>query len=312
MDQLEHAESPVSGARDGNHVVMVPERRGVEPFNLESRLPRHDDSHDELLVVDHDWLAKQKAESALRQSQEELRSLSVQLLSVQEQERQRIAADLHDGLGQSLSLINLSLEQVAQSILDGDDKVAVEILTRTVHKVKDAMAELRRTTSDLRPPMLDDLGIVPTMTWFVREFESACRKTRVEKDMDISENDVPARLKATIFRILQEAMNNIIKHADADAVRVSLKRTGGLLQFLVEDNGRGFDPAVQFEHRSKERRSEERGTEDRRIGLLTMKERARSSNGMFEIRSACGKGTRIQITWRLDGGAVSQTDAAMT
>lgn len=309
VDHAKHLETAGS-VLDASAIAMAPEARGVEPFrpfNLDNRLPGYDGAgrdgfNQELYVSNSEWLGMPDAESALRQSQEELRLLSRQLLDIQEKERQRIAADLHDGIGQSLSLIKMSIESVAQLILAGDDQAAVEFLQQTIHKVKDAMAELRRTTSDLRPPMLDDLGIVPTMTWLFREFESACRETKIELDTNIAESDVPMPLKATIFRILQEAINNIAKHANASSIRVRLKKNDGLLQFSVEDNGRGFEPS----------RLVNRRIADGGFGLVTMKERARSSGGAFEINSADGQGTRIQVAWRLEGGSVNQGDDAPT
>ncbi|OIR16338.1 signal transduction histidine-protein kinase/phosphatase DegS [mine drainage metagenome] len=233
-------------------------------------------------------LGAMKSEEALLRSREELRQISKQLLTIQENERQRIAADLHDGIGQSLSLIKLSLESVMQQVVTGERREAVRSLQQLSHKVKETMAELHRTTMDMRPAMLDDLGIIPTLSWFFREFESAWHDRKVEKDVSIAESDVPVPLKATIFRILQEAMNNIVKHARADSIHVSLKRTGDILQLSIADNGRGFDLSAA---------SARRGS-DRGFGLFTMKERARSSGGSFEMQSALESGTRILVSWR--------------
>lgn len=230
-----------------------------------------------------------KTEEALRNSQDELRQISMQLLNIQENERQRIASDLHDGIGQSLSLIKLSLESVVQLVNTGERQAAVESLQQLEHKVKETMAELHRTTMDMRPAMLDDLGIIPTLSWFFREFESAWRDRKVEKDVSIAECDVPVALKATIFRILQEAMNNIVKHAGADLIRVSLKKDGGILRLSIDDNGQGFDISG-----ASVRRGSNRG-----FGLFTMKERARSTGGSFDMQSILESGTRIVISWRL-------------
>lgn len=233
-------------------------------------------------------LGAMKSKKALLRSQEELRLISKQLLTIQENERQRIAADLHDGIGQSLSLIKLSVESVIQQVVSGECREAVESLLQLSHKVKETMAELHRTTMDMRPAMLDDLGIIPTLSWFFREFESVWRDRKVEKDVSIVESDVPVQLKATIFRILQEAMNNIVKHARADYIHVSLKKNGDILQLSIADNGRGFDlPAASV------RRVSGQG-----FGLFTMKERARSSGGAFEMHSALESGTRILVSWR--------------
>lgn len=233
--------------------------------------------------------------------QEEMRQLSAQLLTIQETERQRIAADLHDGIGQSLSLIKLSLETAMQQLMAGESIEAVQVLGQLTLKVKETMNELHRTTMDMRPSMLDDLGIVPTLSWFFREFESAWRGRKIEQDVHIAENDVPVPLKTTIFRILQEAVNNIVKHADADLVRVSLKRNGRLLQLAIEDNGCGFDLAsVSI-----------RDCSGHGFGLLTMRERARSSGGTFDMQSSRERGTRIFISWQLTTGTAELATAQL-
>lgn len=128
-----------------------------------------------------------------------------------------------------------------QQIKAGEHQGAMESLQQLTRKAKETMDELHRTTMDLRPSMLDDLGIIPTLSWFFREFESAWRGRTIEKDVSVAEGDVPASLKTMIFRILQEASNNIVKHANADWMRVSLNKTSGLLQLSIEDNGCGFD-----------------------------------------------------------------------
>lgn len=270
-----------SGAVDGKSILMALHGCCVETSNL---------------VIDHDLNVEINAEETLRQSKDELRQLSVQLLAIQENERRRIAADLHDGIGQSMSLIKMSMESVAHLINTGAHQEAVESLQQMIHKVKDTMTELRCITTDLRPSMLDDLGIIPTLSWFFREYETAWRDKKIEKDISIAESEVPDSLKTTIFRILQEAMNNIVKHANAKHIRVSLKKTNGMLQFSIEDNGQGFDPAgMLIRHGS-----------GRGMGLLTMKERARSSDGIFEMKSTPGQGTRILISWPHKDDAVER------
>jgi signal transduction histidine kinase len=218
-------------------------------------------------------------------AQSELRRLSVQLLTLQENERQRIAADLHDGIGQSLSLIKLSMQAGFQLIEAGDSASGLALLRGVAPRLDDAIAELRRTTSDIRPPMLDDLGIIPTLSWFFRELAPVCRGKRIDTELAIAERDVPAPIKVAIFRIVQEAMNNVLKHADADVVRVCLKKSAAGVQLSIKDNGRGFDlePAPSCRRRG--------------FGLLTMKERATSSGGLFTVESAAGQGTCVIATW---------------
>lgn len=229
-----------------------------------------------------------RAEENLRHSEEELRLLSGQLMSIQETERKRIAADLHDGIGQSLSVIKLSIEQAAYSLSKGATREAAETLQQLAPRVKDAIVEIRRISMDLRPSTLDDLGILPTLSWFFREFEAAARGITVERSITAVESDIPAALKVVIFRILQEAVSNIVKHAGATRIRFGLEKDNDTLIFRVEDNGCGFD-AIAFHE-----------TPSEGLGLRSMQERARLSGGNYQLKSVPKQGTSIRITWPLN------------
>jgi len=220
-------------------------------------------------------------------SQNELRRLSAQLLTIQESERQRIATDLHDGLGQSLTLIRLALEDVTGLLAANALSDAEASLQQLKSKVQDAFGELRRVAMDLRPSTLDDLGLLATLSWFFREFDSACRGIKIEKHLQVQENNIPVPLKISIFRILQEAVSNIVKHAKADHIRVSLMKAGDVLHLSVEDNGQGFDMAGGDNYCPL----------DKGLGLVSMKERAKFSGGTYRIESAIGQGTRIFVSW---------------
>jgi signal transduction histidine kinase len=233
-----------------------------------------------------EWL---RVEEALRVTQIQLSRLSAQHLTIQETERRRIAVDLHDGLGQTLSLVKLSIEEATSSLASRASEQVVKALARLRPQVKSALAELRRISMNLRPSTLDDLGIVATLSWYFREFEAACPGMRIERDITAKESEVPNPLKIAIFRIVQEATSNALKHAKADGIKVSLASAGGHLDLLIEDNGRGFDPASVAEHRDF----------NHGMGLQSMKERAELSGGRYEFQSAPGKGTRIHVQWPL-------------
>lgn len=224
---------------------------------------------------------------ALRESRNELQRLSGLLVTIQEDERRRIAMDLHDGLGQSLSLIKLSIESAVRQLAAGATDEVGESLQQLIPRVKEALAEVRRVSTELRPSILDDLGILPTLSWFFREFEAACGDIAVEKAFNLAEHEVPVTLKITLYRILQEALNNIVKHAGADRMRVSLERIDDVLHLLIEDNGCGFDPAsIKYVE-----------GQGRGLGLLSMKERASFSGGTYHLESIPGQGTRIKVSW---------------
>lgn len=235
---------------------------------------------------------------ALHESQEELRRLSGLLVSIQEDVRRRIALDLHDGLGQSLSLIKLSIEKCARLLAAGATKEAGETLRQLVPRVDEALVEVRRVSTELRPLILDDLGILPTLSWFFREFEAVCGGIVVERTFNVAELDVPVQLHITLYRILQEAVHNIVKHAAADRVWVRLDRIDDTLHLRIEDNGRGFDS-------DRIARPELRA---RGMGLISMKERASLSGGTYRLHSAPGRGTCICVSWRC-GHSAAEADS---
>ncbi len=243
-----------------------------------------------------EWL---RTEEALQLAQTELWRLSAQHLTVQEGERRRIAADLHDGLGQTLSLVKLAIEEAARSAKTGATGKVAATLERLAPTVKLALSELRRMSMNLRPSTLDDLGIVATLSWYFREFEAACPLgVRVEHEVSVAEAEVPNLLKITIFRIVQEATGNALKHAHAACIRVALHRHEDALELVVEDDGRGFDPAAaatDFQHG---------------LGLQSMRERAQLSGGSYELRAAAGAGTCVRVRWTADRLAATDGPAA--
>jgi signal transduction histidine kinase len=213
----------------------------------------------------------------------ELRRLSSQLLEVEEKERRRIAGDLHDSIGQSLTAIKFGLENALSRSSQDTAKESAELLEALIPVVQQASEEVRQIHTNLRPSLLDDLGIMSTISWFCRELEKVYSGIKIEKQMDMEEKEVPEPLKIVIFRVLQEALNNVVKHSKAALVRVFLKGRNGKLELVVEDNGQGFDV---------ERRSSEK-----RFGLTSMKERTELSGGAFVIESIRGAGTVVRATW---------------
>ena len=230
-----------------------------------------------------------RAVEALRKSEKRLRVLSAKLLEVQEQERQLIAQELHDSIGASLVAIKYSLEKKLDEM--GEDSAlggtSIEAVISMVHNT---IEETRRISTNLRPSILDDLGILATIRWFCREFQEVYLGIRIEKRVDIGEDEVSDQLKIVIYRVLQEAFNNVAKHSGADIVRLSLRKTEDTLELSIEDNGQGFD---------LEEVSDEEGHTGA-MGLSSMKERTELSGGSFSIVSSKGKGTTIMASWPCD------------
>ena len=163
----------------------------------------------------------------------------------------------------------------------------LESLKSIIPTVQQAIEESRRIQTNLRPSMLDDLGILTTLDWHCREFQKTFSHIRIEKEMDLSENDVPQSLKTVIYRISQEALNNIAKHSKADLITLSLRKNDGPIELTVQDNGQGFDMERIFSMESTRKG----------LGLGSMRERTELSGGAFTIESSQGKGTTIRASW---------------
>ena len=219
---------------------------------------------------------RRRSEQALRGSERQRRVLSFQILTAQENERKVIAQDLHDGIASNLAAIKFKLAQVEsrEAEVQGDFSGALDLLQQTID-------DLRRIMRNLRPAILDDLGILATIRWFVDEFRKIYPHIRIHEEMSLQEGDVPERLKIEIFRILQEATRNTVKHSGASEIRISLISDGGQLELSVEDNGEGFK--AQGIHRG--------------LGLNSMRERVELSGGSFTLETAEGQGTKIIARW---------------
>ncbi len=222
-----------------------------------------------------------KVEEQLKESEKKLRYLSSELISAQEKERKRIAGELHDSIAASLGAIRLSVEKVLDEkhLNQGTQKD----LRNLVEMVQQTSEETRRIMADLRPSMLDDLGIIPAITWFCREYEKIYSPIRIEKSIDINENAIHDSLRTPVFRICQEALNNIAKHSGATLVNLSLRNSDGRIELMVQDNGQGF----------------ELETVKKGLGLSTMRERTELSGGSCTIESAQGQGTIVRCIWPL-------------
>jgi len=242
-----------------------------------------------------DISARKKAENELQKSEEELRFLSAQLLSVEERERKRIAADIHDSIGQVLSAIKFSVESSLFAIAEQSYITAQEGLEKIIPLTQQSIDEVRRIIMDLRPSILDDLGLIATISWFCREFESLYTDLSIEKEITVEEEDIPKPLKIVIYRILQETLNNAAKYSGTEDIILKLFKTATDLELLVEDTGVGFAP-----DKIAERKDGSRG-----MGLTSIKERVYLSGGEVSILSAPGRGTRIHIVWPVTAPATN-------
>ncbi|MBI5447088.1 MAG: sensor histidine kinase [Deltaproteobacteria bacterium] len=224
------------------------------------------------------------AREELRQSEAQLRVLSGELVQAQESERARVARDLHDGIGQTLTAIKFLLEHGVERIQAGE--APEDALGSLVPRIKGAVEEVRRICMDLRPSTLDELGVLPTIAWFCREFQEAFPGLRIERRIEVGEDAIPEVLKITIYRLLQEAMNNVAKHSGAERVRIDLSGSDGGLVLAVEDDGTGFGERVL-----------PAAGDDPGFGLKSMRQRAELSGGTLAIRSGEHGGVTVEACW---------------
>ena len=223
---------------------------------------------------------------ALRESEQKLRNLSEKLLNAQENERKIVAQEIHDGLGSTLTTIRYALEQ-KQSALGGESSSATIPLEQIIEMVKNALEESRKISSNLRPSVLDDLGLIPALNSLTREWSKVYGGIRLDKQVDVREADIPERLKIVIYRIVQESLNNISKHSRAGNVVIELTRSDDGIDLRIEDDGSGFDVAHVTSIR----------TSSNGMGLDGMRERTELSRGTFELRSGKEKGTAVRAHW---------------
>lgn len=222
----------------------------------------------------------------IRLSAYRLHQLANKLIQSQEDERKRVSSELHDGLGQILSALKYKVEFAKLEVEANSNAVETKtVLNDILANVMDALGELRRVSTDLRPSVLEDLGIILTLRWFAEEYNKIYTQLNIEFDIDVKEVDIPDENKHIIYRIVQESMNNIAKHSDATNIYVSLTKFEAGIMLRIKDDGSGFDL-------NKIKQAEKSG-----LGLKTMEERAVSSGAQFTMKSTALSGTVVQVLW---------------
>ena len=228
----------------------------------------------------------------LRRSERQLRILSSKLLEAQEKERKRLAHELHDSVGASLTAVKLGLEREmsrARALNPEPDTVLLEELTSIVEMT---IKDVKRIYGNLRPLILDDLGLIPAIRSLVRQLSEVHPQVHFNQAFTVEEREIPEPLKIVIYRVCQEACNNISKHSDATVADISLTGSRKAIVLLIRDNGRGFE--------LRDLLSEE-GYETS-LGLESMKERVELSGGSFTIVSNKTDGTTIKAVWPISDG----------
>jgi len=231
-----------------------------------------------------------RSEEALRRSGEHLRALSTHLQRIREEERTYIAREIHDELGQTLTAMNIDLAVVEKQLLKADTSTAV---TQAIQKMR-ALSQLveatiqktRRLALELRPDVLDSLGLEAALEWQAREFQ---RRTNIQCDLQLQRTSlkVDEPKSTAIFRIFQESLTNIVRHAEATKIEIRLEEAGGVLILEIRDNGKGINQSDIVAVRS--------------LGIIGMRERASSLGGDVRIHGIPGKGTSVTVEIPLQG-----------
>jgi signal transduction histidine kinase len=257
-------------------------------LNLESRVrvrtrelnEANRDLHSEVRRREH-------AQQELRASRNNLALLSEQLIQAQELERRRIALELHDSVGQSLSAIKYTLERAIIMVQRGNLGSPESPLALAVQQIHETADGIRRISMNLRPPILDSLGAASAASWFCREFGEIYSTLNVKPQITVQDQEIPQRIATHLFRCMQELLNNVAKHARARNVWIVLKRDESTLSLAVRDDGIGLPDRPRDPSRLH-------GS-----GIRNLRERAEITGGEFWLTAGRDGGTSARIAWVL-------------
>ncbi|HEX4598917.1 MAG TPA: PAS domain S-box protein [Burkholderiaceae bacterium] len=270
----------ISSRRMGGSRVVVGLRRSGEEFPIDASISQLNDGEAKYYtVILRDVSERVRAHEALAQSREELREMASAASSAREQEQTRIARELHDEVAQAMSALKMDIKIIRGASSPADAAFAKR-LDRMESQIDTTIAAMRRIAADLRPLALDDLGLIPAIEALVHDFE---RRTGVRCELALGDPDValPAPHATAVFRIVQESLTNVVKHAKASTVEVVLAADDHAITVTVRDDGVGFSTSDPRKPQS--------------YGLLGVRERAYLLGGETRILSAPGSGTEIEV-----------------
>jgi PAS domain S-box-containing protein len=288
--------TPLGHTADGRRMAIIVasdvtrtvenERRLESAMNhLEGEVSkRTQDLNTTIRVLEGEVAERKRIGDALSISRERLKNMSRRILDVLEADRRTISKELHDSIGASLAAIKFSLEEKEIQREQQCGRLD-EPLTQEIAYLLETIKETKRISANLRPTTLDDLGLMATIQWYLRQFQRLYGNIQVDFEKTIIEEDVPEAMKIIIYRIVQEGLSNAEKHSEADHIRLQMGYTDGrhAISLRIEDDGRGFDVDDVLS-----RKDPLSG-----YGLTAMRERCEIFGGSFHIDSLPGQGTRI-------------------
>jgi len=250
----------------------------TEKVLLTEELFKHKNNLEKLVQEKSDQLV-----TAMKSYEAELKSLSAKLVDSLEEERKRIAQNLHDDMGQALTAIQINLEAMDR-IVKGTDSVKMKKRIKENQKLlADVIDQVHETSIDLRPVMLDELGLVPTLNWYFNRFSK-----RTGLEIQFSHEDLTRKLDTTVstllYRITQEAFNNVVKHAEARCIEYDIFNSDDAVVCRIRDDGKGMEPAAA------------KADVPEKLGLIGIRERVETMEGTFTIDSHSNQGTCLTIT----------------
>lgn len=237
-----------------------------------------------ILALENEIAERKHISDALATSQERLKLLSRSILNVMEADRRTVSKELHDSIGASLAAIKFSLEEKEMRRKENHGRLDAS-LEQEISYLLATIKETKRISANLRPTTLDDLGLMATIKWYLRQYRRVYGDIRIHYTTAVEEADVPEPMKIIIYRLIQEGLNNAEKHSDARSVRLHMEFSNRKqsISLFIEDDGKGFDVDEVLA-----RKDPLRG-----YGLTAMRERCEIFGGSFHIESGIGQGTRI-------------------
>lgn len=252
----------------------------LDPQILRSKVSVFVELHAKNAALHREIAEHKRTEQRLRESEENLRALAARLQSVREEEQVRIAREVHDGLGQALTGLKMDLTWLVAK-LQADQKPLVQKIGSMFRLIDETIGSVRRIASGLRPELLDEQGLAAAIGWHARDFQQRTG-IRCIVDAPPDSNGLDPERSTAVFRVFQEVLTNVARHANATRVDVSMRTEETGLMLEVRDNGKGIPPAAVDDPKS--------------LGLLGMRERVLPFAGSIEISASRGKGTRVLVS----------------